>query len=103
MLVFLNTGEMPIHLSRDQRVRLAIRSRSFEVCLGELYYRNAADVLLRCVLPNDQMAVIQEAHSGVVGGHFAGPLTAKKIIQSGLWWPTLHADVHKFVRNYDAC
>ena len=58
MLVFLNTGEMPTHLSRDQRVRLAIRSRSFEVCLGELYYRNAADVLLRCVLPNDQRAVI---------------------------------------------
>ena len=76
--------------------------RSFEVCLGELYYRNAADVLLRCVLPNDQMAVIQEAHSGVAGGHFAGPLTAKKIIQSGLWWPTLHADVHNFVWNCDA-
>lgn len=104
MLVLLNTGEMPAHLSRDQRVKLAIRSRrSFKVCLGELYYRNAADVLLRCVLTNDQGAVIQEAHSGVAGGHFAGPLTAKKILHSGLWWPTLHADVHKFVRQCDAC
>ena len=69
---------------------------------GELYYRNAADVLLRCVLPNDQDKVLQEAHGGITGGHFSGQLTAKKVLQSGLWWPTLQADAQDFVRHCNA-
>ena len=80
MLLFLNTREMPAHLIRDQRQRMALRSRSFEICLGELYYRNAVDVLLQCVLPNDQERVLQEAHGGVTGGHFLGQLTTKKVV-----------------------
>ena len=94
---------MPAHLSKDQRQQMAVRNRSFEICLGELYYRNAADVLLRCVLPNDQDRVLQESHGVVIGGHFSGQLTAKKVIQSGLWWPTLQVDAHNFVCHCDAC
>lgn len=96
-------GEMLAHLSRDQRTWMAIHNRSFEVCLGEIYFCNAADVLLRCVLPNEHERVLQKAHGGVTGGNFSGQLTAKKWLQSGLWWPTLHADAHKFVRHCDVC
>ena len=104
MFHFLNTGQMPEHLLRDQRKCLALWSRSFELCIGELYYRNVADVLLRCVISQEQEAMLREAHcKPAAGGHFSGRITAGKILQSGLWWPTLKMDAHRYVKNCDVC
>lgn len=47
--------------------------------------------------------MIREVHGRIAGGHFLGMLIVKKILQSGLWWPTLHADVQNFVWHCDNC
>ena len=44
-----------------------------------------------------------EAHYGLAGGHFQLDTTAKKIQQSGLWWPTLYKDCKNFVSQCDRC
>jgi len=77
MFCFISTGTMPPHLSRDQRKRLALWSRNFEVNLGQLYHKNVADALQRCVLPHEHDVVLTEAHAGVSSGHFFG--TARKV------------------------
>ena len=46
---------------------------------------------------------MHEAHYGPVGGHFQVDTTAKKIQQSGLWWPTLHRDCKFFFSRCDRC
>ena len=46
---------------------------------------------------------MHETHYGPVGGHSQVDTTAKKIQQSGLWWPTLHRDCKKFVSQCDRC
>ena len=39
--------------------------------------------------PGDEKdAILQKAHCGVAGGHYAGDATIRKIWRSGLWWPT---------------
>ena len=42
-----------------------------------------------------------EAHAAVAGGHYGGSATAKKVLQVGIWWPTLHNDVEGYARSYD--
>ena len=44
-----------------------------------------------------------ETHGGVPGGHYAGRVTAQKIICAGLWWPTLHQDSKVYFRACDVC
>ncbi|MCO5610456.1 hypothetical protein L7F22_064694 [Adiantum nelumboides] len=40
---------------------------------------------------------------GVVGGNFLGELTARKVLQSGYWWPTLFKDASLFAKGCDEC
>ena len=55
------------------------------------------DILRKCVLEHEQDNIMHETHYGPVGGHFQADTTAKKIQQSGLWWPTLYKDCKKSV------
>ncbi|WP_139158387.1 integrase, partial [Enterobacter cloacae complex sp. GF14B] len=40
---------------------------------------------------------------GIVGGNFSGELTARKVLQSGYWWPTLFKDASLFAKGCDEC
>ena len=42
-----------------------------------------------------------EAHAAVAGGHYAGKETVHKILQDGLWCPTIHMDTKIFFRSCD--
>ncbi|MCO5612333.1 hypothetical protein L7F22_066600 [Adiantum nelumboides] len=77
--------------------------RNFEIVMGKLYYRTMADVLLRCVPPQEQESVLGEIHTSIVGGHFAALIIARKVLQAGLWWPTLFQDARDYVQNCDVC
>ena len=44
-----------------------------------------------------------QAHSGIAGGHFSAETTAKAILMTGLWWPTLFQDTHAYVKACDEC
>ena len=49
------------------------------------------------------MHIMEEAHQGVVGDHFAADITTRKIMLTGYWWPTLFKDCALFVRGCDEC
>ena len=67
---------------------------SFLVIASALYRRGKDQVIRRCVLDFEQKVVLKEAHQSPVGGHFSGEITSKKILQAGLWWPTMFKDAH---------
>ena len=54
-----------------------------------------------CVLEHERPMILNEAHVGVVGGHYARKETVRKILQARLWWPTLHANARDYCRNCD--
>ena len=39
----------------------------------------------------------------MVGQHFASDITTRKVLQVGLWWPTLFKDAHQYVQHCDVC
>lgn len=60
-------------------------------------------MLRKYVLEHERLMILLEAHEGVVGGHYAGSVTAKKVPCAGLWWPTLHKDAKEYSRACDFC
>ena len=52
---------------------------------------------------SDRVAVLEEAHKGVIGGHFLGNITSKKIFQAGLWWPSVIKDSFRFAQTCEQC
>ena len=49
------------------------------------------------------MLLLQEAHSGIAGGHYAGDATTRKVWQAGLWWPMTQRDAQQYCRECDLC
>nr|GEY76735.1 reverse transcriptase domain-containing protein [Tanacetum cinerariifolium] len=47
--------------------------------------------------------ILEACHNGPTGGHHGANLTAKKIFDSGFFWPTIYKDAHEFVKNYNSC
>ncbi|GKC49022.1 reverse transcriptase domain-containing protein [Tanacetum coccineum] len=42
-------------------------------------------------------------HDGPTGGHHSANYTAKKVFDSGFYWPTIYRDAHDLVTRCDAC
>jgi transposase InsO family protein len=61
------------------------------------------EILRRCVVEAERPLILAEAHEGIVGGHYAGKTTTRKILKAGLWWPTLHKDAKEYYRACDVC
>ena len=54
-------------------------------------------------MEHERQDIIQEAHSRATGGHFSVETTIKKILQAGLWWPSINKDCKDKIAQCDAC
>ena len=67
-------------------------------------FRVGADrVLRRCVSREEGLDILRHCHEGLTGGHHGPSYTAKKVFDSGFFWPTVFKDAHEFVKSCDAC
>jgi hypothetical protein len=57
----------------------------------------------RCVLEYEQREILRKCHGSAYGGHHAGDRTARKVLQSGFYWPTLFKYARKFILSCDEC
>ena len=90
-------------MSTKNKQILAIKATPYTLINGFLYKMGLDEVLRWCVLEHERENIMYEAHYGLAGGHFRPDTTAKKIQQSGLWWPTLHKYCQNFVSKCDGC
>ncbi|GJX75062.1 reverse transcriptase domain-containing protein [Tanacetum coccineum] len=47
--------------------------------------------------------ILTAGHSGPTGGHYNANYTAKKVFDSGFYWPTIYRDAHDLVTRCDTC
>ncbi|GJY34491.1 reverse transcriptase domain-containing protein [Tanacetum coccineum] len=67
-------------------------------------FKNCADqVIRRCVSGQEALDILKACHSGPTGGHYGANYTARKIFDSGFYWPTIYKDAHDFVTRCDIC
>nr|GEV50126.1 reverse transcriptase domain-containing protein [Tanacetum cinerariifolium] len=52
----------------------------------------ADQVIRRCVAGQEAVNILTACHSGPIGGHYDANYTAKKVFDSGFYWPTIYKD-----------
>ena len=99
----MEDGHAPEGMNTKKKEILSMKDAPYRLINGFLYKMGLDDILRRCVLEHKRDNIMHEAHYGPTGGHFQADTTAKKIQQSGLWWPTLHKDCKKKFSQCDRC
>ncbi|GKA25375.1 reverse transcriptase domain-containing protein [Tanacetum coccineum] len=70
---------------------------------GGMVWRETYRGTGRCVSGQEAVDILTACHSGPTGGHYGANYTAKKVFDSGFYWPTIYKDAHELVKNYDSC
>nr|GFB62291.1 hypothetical protein [Tanacetum cinerariifolium] len=47
--------------------------------------------------------ILHACHSGPTGGHYGASYTAKKVFDSGFYWPSIYKDAFELVKHCDSC
>ncbi|GJW79749.1 reverse transcriptase domain-containing protein [Tanacetum coccineum] len=67
--------------------------RSRKILLQDFLFKNCADqVIRRCVSGQEALDILKACHSGPTRGHYGANYTARKIFDSGFYWPTIYKD-----------
>nr|GEX23009.1 reverse transcriptase domain-containing protein [Tanacetum cinerariifolium] len=56
-----------------------------------------------CVHGQEAIGFLKASHNGHTKGHQGLNYTAKKVFNSGFYWPTIYCDAHDLVKSCDAC
>nr|GEV34306.1 reverse transcriptase domain-containing protein [Tanacetum cinerariifolium] len=67
----------------------------FKICADQM--------IRRCVHGQKAVDILTACHNGPTGGHHGANFTAKKVFDSGFYWPTIYRDAHDLVTRCDAC
>ncbi|GKD99115.1 reverse transcriptase domain-containing protein [Tanacetum coccineum] len=78
--------EAPILIAPDWDQPFELKCDASDFAIGQ----EVVDILTAC-------------HSGPTGGHYGANYTAKKVFDSGFYWPTIYKDAHELVKNCDSC
>ncbi|GJU38843.1 reverse transcriptase domain-containing protein [Tanacetum coccineum] len=63
----------------------------------------ADQMIRRCIAGQEAIDILIACHSGPTGGHYGANYTAKKVFDSGFYWPTIYRDAHDLVTRCDTC
>nr|GFC69627.1 reverse transcriptase domain-containing protein [Tanacetum cinerariifolium] len=67
-------------------------------------FRTCADqIIRRCVAGKEAIDILNACHSGPTGGHYGPNYTAKKVFDSGFYWPSIYKDDFELVKRCDSC
>ncbi|GJW12661.1 reverse transcriptase domain-containing protein [Tanacetum coccineum] len=67
-------------------------------------FRICADQMIRrCVSGQEAVNILTACHNGPTEGHDGANYTAKKVFDSGFYWPAIYQDAHDLVTRCDAC
>nr|GFA92058.1 reverse transcriptase domain-containing protein [Tanacetum cinerariifolium] len=67
-------------------------------------FRTCADqIIRRCVAGKEAIDILNACHSGPTGGHYGANYTAKKVFDSGFYWPLIYKDAFELVKRCDSC
>nr|GEU40786.1 reverse transcriptase domain-containing protein [Tanacetum cinerariifolium] len=63
----------------------------------------ADQVIRRCVHGQEVVDILKACHNRPIGRHQGLNYTAKKVFDSGIYWPTIYHDAHNLVKSCDDC
>jgi hypothetical protein len=100
---YLVTGQLPSHWTPQERRRFLTEVKRFVFDDPYLFKYCPDQIIRRCVPDVDQRSVLSFCHTEACGGHFSAKKTTAKILQCGLYWPTLFKDTFEFCTTCERC
>nr|GEW81705.1 reverse transcriptase domain-containing protein [Tanacetum cinerariifolium] len=72
---------------------------------GEIHYLGTCpdQIIRRCVAGQEAIDILNACHSGPIEGHYGANYIAKKVFDSGFYWPRIYKDAFELVKNCDSC
>ncbi|GKD34282.1 reverse transcriptase domain-containing protein, partial [Tanacetum coccineum] len=68
-----------------------------------ILFKECSDGMIRrCVSEPETQTILDQCHHGPTGGHYGPNVTAKKVIDSGFYWPTIIKEAHTLVQLCEA-
>ncbi|GJU89495.1 reverse transcriptase domain-containing protein [Tanacetum coccineum] len=64
----------------------------FKICADQM--------IRRCVARQEDIDILTACHNGPTEGHYGANYTAKKVFDSGFYWPIIYKDAHDLVTRY---
>ncbi|CAM8913903.1 unnamed protein product [Rhodiola kirilowii] len=100
---YLVGGTFPPSFSKAQCMKLRHDAR-FYVWDDPYLWKIGVDQLLRRCIPDIEIAsIVSFCHEYACGGHFGPRRTARKILDSGFFWPSVFRDSYEHCRRCDRC
>ncbi|CAM8959623.1 unnamed protein product [Rhodiola kirilowii] len=100
---YLVGGTFPPSFSKAQCMKLRHDAR-FYVWDDPYLWKIGVDQLLRRCIPDIEIAsVVSFCHEHACGGHFGPRRIARKILDSGFFWPSVFRDSYEHCRRCDRC
>ena len=84
---------MPPSLDSHQRRRFLRDLQNYDREDAFLFQRSLDNIYRRCIPEDESENVNNMCHSSPCDGHMGVAKTATKMLESGLWWPTLFRDM----------
>ncbi|KAK8589896.1 hypothetical protein V6N12_024286 [Hibiscus sabdariffa] len=96
---FIVSGIIPHQMNHQGKKRFKHNAKDYFWDEPYLFKQCADQIIRRCIPEVEQQQILEQCHSAPYGGHFGGNRTAMKVLQSGLYWPTLHRDAQLFYQQ----
>ena len=100
---YLVTNEIPSDWSAQDKRKFLVEVRKFYYDDPYLYKYCPDQIMRRCIPDDEVSSVLNFFHNEACGGHFSMKKTAAKILQCGLYWPTLFKDTDRYCRSCERC
>ncbi|GJU78750.1 reverse transcriptase domain-containing protein [Tanacetum coccineum] len=68
-----------------------------------LFKISVDQVIWQCVYGQEAVDILTTYHNGPTRGHYDANYTAKKVFDSGFFWPTIYRDAYDLVTCCDTC
>ena len=85
IMFYLKNGYAPPHLNHTKKRALMLKAKQYQIVNDVLFRMNYDYVLLICLKKSEAKKVLQELHDRPAGGHYAGDVTAYKILHAGYY------------------
>ncbi|KAG7578943.1 Ribonuclease H-like superfamily [Arabidopsis thaliana x Arabidopsis arenosa] len=100
---YLICGEIPKYLDAYQKKKFFRDINHYYWDEPYLYKKGTDGLLRRCIAEEEVQGVLEHCHGSAYGGHFATFKTVQKVLQAGLWWPSMFKDAYGFIAKCDPC
>jgi hypothetical protein len=100
---YLVTKEFPPGLSTSQKDKLLADAKYYFWDTPYLWKFCVDQVVRRCIPQDEFYSILTFCHFYSCGEHFGAKRTAHKVLESGLYWPSIFKDAYHFCKSCEKC